>query len=81
NAVLKIYPNPVSGLLLLCVSQELMQSPSVAAVTDITGRIVLTQPLWQPAETINTNSLAKGIYLLTVSQSGNIRACARFVKQ
>ena len=64
NTILKLYPNPTYGL--LNVDVEAFSSSSQIQITNIMGKIILSQKIESPKTTINTSTYSKGIYFLTV---------------
>ena len=65
--VFKIYPNPTNGTLILETNLALEEDQTLQ-IFDLTGNLVFKQELSKSEETINIESLAKGLYFL---QFGN----------
>jgi hypothetical protein len=72
-----IYPNPASDQVYINISNANRMSLNVSII-DLSGRVVLQETI--SSATINTSSLANGIYLLKLNTSKAIYIC-RFVIQ
>lgn len=72
---LNLYPNPVENLLHIeTACSEEMQ----VMIVDFRGKVVLIETL-NESGTINVSDLMKGIYFVTVIQSGNKLPCQKIV--
>jgi Metallo-peptidase family M12B Reprolysin-like/Secretion system C-terminal sorting domain/Bacterial pre-peptidase C-terminal domain/Fibronectin type III domain len=69
NGIVKIYPNPVSNVLNVSVLGGISAKASLQ-VTDLNGKIVLTQNLINNPQSIDISRLAKGVYLIKVDNGG-----------
>ena len=72
---LKLYPNPVVGVLNIKVNYNVINQPYT--IIDCLGRIVLNGKLNEVDNSINVEQLSKGIYYLKVS--GN--SASKFIKE
>ncbi len=79
NAVIKIYPNPVSDILNISVLGEI-SSKSQFEIIDGKGATVLVNKIGRNPQTVNISKLAKGTYLVRVNNGINT-ITAKFVKQ
>ena len=75
NNTIKIYPNPVKDILTIESSQELNND---IKITDLSGRVLITDKLKGKSIEINVSSLKKGIYLLQISETNEV---IRFTKR
>lgn len=71
-----IYPNPVQNV--LQIQSATLAQISKVKIIDVQGKIVLEQT--QNTNTINVETLAKGIYLLE-TYSGNEKQISKFIKE
>ncbi|MES2589432.1 MAG: T9SS type A sorting domain-containing protein [Bacteroidota bacterium] len=58
----KVYPNPVEDVLII----DLKETATIT-ISDITGKVIKTQKLTNSANTISTSDLAKGQYVVNIS--------------
>ncbi|MEZ4800902.1 MAG: T9SS type A sorting domain-containing protein [Flavobacteriales bacterium] len=70
NSIVAVYPNPVSGPLVLNVSADLIGS--IYTIYDITGRVVEYGKINAAKTTIDFSSQSSGSYIIRVGES-NIR--------
>lgn len=78
-AQLPVFPNPAHDLLQL---PELPARTATAEISDLTGRVVLRQPLSGPAAQLRVQALAPGLYHLRLRQpDGTLTGWTRFVKE
>jgi len=75
--IAKVYPNPATNSLHISIKDNSVQQ---LVVTDMAGRTINTVQVNAPEMTINTASLAPGVYILQLSGIGNTGSI-RFVKQ
>ncbi|PWA10236.1 T9SS-dependent M36 family metallopeptidase [Flavobacterium laiguense] len=68
--VMKLYPNPSSGIVNIRVSQYIGKVS--IQINDITGRVVYTlkDADFESEKTLDLSSLAKGVYILTMKGEG-----------
>ena len=70
NKVINVYPNPASGLVFINFQpQSGMES---IALYDLTGRMLLTQPVLQETEKMDVSRLPEGIYLIRATGTSGI---------
>ncbi len=77
------YPNPVNDILNVNVSTEAISKDWQVTISDVSGRNILLNRTAQQADfplQINTANYAKGVYLLTLENNGQIHT-ERFVKR
>lgn len=83
NLQLAAYPNPVTDILNVVLNSK-MNANYVVNILDVTGKVVLQQASvsnnTQNKIAVDVAGLAKGVYLVTVNQAGNVGQI-RFVKQ
>jgi uncharacterized repeat protein (TIGR03803 family) len=75
---INIYPNPANDILTV-EGTELIKE-TILSVYNLQGQLLLKQTVKQAKEEINISGLAKGIYLLKVSNRENIKV-KKFVKE
>lgn len=78
-AGIAVYPNPATDHLTItnALSQELALS-----LSDVSGRIILASSFAASEHTLNTGSIAKGVYMLSVRDaSGNLVKTVKLVKE
>lgn len=61
----KIYPNPANDKFLLVLPQQAING--ILTLTDITGKIILTQKITSEKEIIQTNNIKDGVYFVKVT--------------
>lgn len=59
-----IYPNPTNEILNISIAKELDLSHAKISLVDISGRVILNQPIHSAETTININHLPNGVYVL-----------------
>ena len=79
NAVIKIYPNPVSDILNISVLGEI-SNKSQFEIIDAKGATVLVNKIGRNPQAVNISKLSKGTYLVRVNNGFNT-ITAKFVKQ
>jgi hypothetical protein len=62
-----VFPNPSNGSFFVSVPADLT-SASIK-LTDISGRLIMQREMNMPTEQVNTEALAKGIYILTLQSN------------
>ncbi len=68
NAIqFSVFPNPSAGKFFVAVPNNL--SKASIAVTDISGRVLLSQPMDNATQMIDASALAKGVYLITLQST------------
>jgi Zn-dependent metalloprotease len=78
-ASVAVYPNPAADH--LTVKNYLNRELSVS-LSDVSGRIILSENIATAEHTLNTGSIAKGVYLLSVRDaSGNLVKTVKLVKE
>ena len=68
NLVIEVYPNPTSGILQVSMNDF---TNKTYKLYDITGRLIIGNPLTKVLSEINLSSYAGGIYILAVYQENN----------
>jgi hypothetical protein len=82
NGDIKIYPNPIDEYLEIDFSEKVNQGIYNIEFFDMHGRIVHSATLKNSRNKVNLSSLAKGIYLLKISdESGNVLVSKRVFKE
>jgi hypothetical protein len=74
-----VYPNPFRNELVIKAGK--MDGDAIAYLQDITGKTIAAEALVSQSVSINTSSLAKGIYLLRILENGKLIAASKVVKQ
>ncbi len=62
-----VFPNPSNGSFFVSVPADL--TSATIKLTDISGRLILQREMNMPTEQVNTEALAKGIYILTLQSN------------
>ncbi len=62
-----VFPNPSNGSFFVSVPADL--TSAAIKLTDISGRLILEREMNMPTEQVNTEALAKGIYILTLQSN------------
>ena len=73
---LKVYPSVVNDVLTVEIGST---DKATLTIRDITGKTITTQQATETTQ-INTSTLPKGLYILSVEAAG-FKASERFVKQ
>lgn len=76
SADVSIFPNPAHNYITLSTENVALESVSII---DALGRLVLTEKLSNTNEVININSLANGLYHMTITTEGGLEAIT-FIK-
>jgi hypothetical protein len=71
--VLQAFPNPASGSVTVRVSGNTSSNASVA-ITDVTGKVLLQQPMPTAEAVIDLGGLAKGMYLVRYTDNLNTKS-------
>ena len=69
SSELSVYPNPAHNSFTVSLNSEMKNAE--LKLTDVTGRIVIEQPLRNPTTTINS-ALSAGVYFVKVSDGENV---------
>ena len=77
--LIKLYPNPVTNILNVSVLGDI-GSKSVLTITDVSGKVVMTQKFIQNPQAVNISALIKGTYFLKINNGGK-NISAKFVKE
>ncbi|MFN0032361.1 MAG: T9SS type A sorting domain-containing protein [Flavobacteriales bacterium] len=77
SASLQVWPNPFSTYL----KAVLPANATSMSVTDATGRLVFSEPVFYPNQTWNLSMLADGVYVMRVEMVGGMMVSSRIVKQ
>lgn len=77
KAVAKVYPNPASDVLYIELNNDAIKQ---LTVSDMTGKVLMTQSPSADKEAINISSLPAGTYYLHLSDGKHVSG-TRFVKQ
>jgi hypothetical protein len=82
NGNFEIYPNPIDDYTEIKFSENFKQEFYYLEILDMHGRIVHSATLKNSRNKVNLSSLAKGIYLLKISdESGNVLVSKRVFKE
>lgn len=79
NTNFNVYPNPASSSIIVNVSQTLEQYNNIS-FTDINGKIILTQNVVHGENSINIESLEKGIYFVYMYNLKQSQCIGKFIK-
>jgi Zn-dependent metalloprotease len=75
----KVYPVPASDRLIVAMTEN--ASYTTVELTDMMGRVILTQAVTSKKEQLNVSSLASGVYLIRLrDESGSKTYTSRIVK-
>ncbi|MCB0396389.1 MAG: S8 family serine peptidase [Flavobacteriales bacterium] len=77
KGILNVFPNPVQQQLNIGLEQVPNQ-PVVIMITDVTGRIVMTQELHQVVTTLDVSDLNIGLYFISMNGGEKV---LRFIKE
>lgn len=78
NAIpFSVYPNPAASHVKIELQRE---EPSTVELQDVTGKKLQSFTMTQSAE-INTENLAKGVYLIRITDRNNKTAFKKFIKE
>lgn len=66
----ELYPNPANASVTVNIPQFSVQSKIRFTLYDMTGRVVLTQPITMQRTTFETGTLAAGIYTCAIENGG-----------
>ena len=69
KGTISIYPNPTTGLLTIKTPKDDFTS---LAITNSIGQLLLTEPITNTQTTINVNTLAPGLYYLTLKGESGV---------
>jgi hypothetical protein len=76
------YPNPVSDVVTVSLKNE---NASIASITvyDVLGKLIFAQQLSTSitSETIDLSSVSKGLYLLEVTTTANLKVVKKLIVQ
>ena len=75
---MSIYPNPSNGLFNYTFSN--MPGAVNLTVTDVTGKVVISEQITQTVGTIDLTTFEKGVYMLNIEHNGQI-STTRLMKQ
>jgi hypothetical protein len=64
----RVYPNPASSVLNITTFPAL--GAGVLTITDIAGRVLLTQKLAKEKEAVDVSALARGVYIYRITETG-----------
>lgn len=64
---ISVYPNPTNEILNISIAKELDLTHAKIFLVDISGRVILTQPINSTESTININHLPNGVYVLKIN--------------
>jgi len=70
NKEINIYPNPASGLVFINFQPE--SDIESIALYDLTGRMLLTQPVLQETEKLDVSQFPEGIYMIRATGNSGI---------
>lgn len=76
---LSIYPNPANGVLNISIAKELDLTHSKISLVDISGRIILSQPINSAETTVNINHFPNGIYFVNAQLNDKSMVIKKFV--
>jgi hypothetical protein len=74
---ISIYPNPTTGILTIKTPKDDFTS---LAITNSIGQLLLNEPITNTLTTINGNTLAPGLYYLTLKGESGVEV-RKFVKE
>lgn len=79
QAAWRVYPNPTTGVVRVASGNDVAE-PVVCTVYDLYGKMLLSNQLDASQSTLDLSALAKGMYIVRVSQNGNIVANEKVMK-
>jgi photosystem II stability/assembly factor-like uncharacterized protein len=65
---INIYPNPANEQIIINIKKQI-GNELIATIYNVTGEVILLKSITATTTTINTNTLAKGCYILEISNS------------
>ncbi len=75
---LTVFPNPAQNQISISIPLE-AYGESWLKIFDMSGRLVMTEKMIQPTQTVDITSLSSGQYLLQVMQNDNLSSTKLFV--
>jgi hypothetical protein len=79
EAIVKVYPNPVTNMLNVSLLGNLSKQ-SVLQIVDARGIVVMEQKALNNPQSIDVSKLAKGTYMIRMNNGGSVLT-SKFVKQ
>jgi hypothetical protein len=79
SGLVKIYPNPVGDVLNVSVLGQISSKASLQ-ISDAEGKVVMTKNIVNNPQSIDISQLAKGVYMIKVTNGGSILT-SKFVKE
>ena len=67
KGALQLYPNPATSE--VYIKSGMMAFPASASISDITGKLIITQSLESESQAIGTSALQSGIYLVSIKDN------------
>ncbi|MEM9051803.1 MAG: T9SS type A sorting domain-containing protein [Bacteroidota bacterium] len=77
----RVYPNPASELISLTFPSRIEKEAVSIRLTDISGRIVLSQSLLTEKQVVDISTLPNGLYLIELSNNQGSLGVCRLVKR
>ncbi|WP_262714076.1 PQQ-dependent sugar dehydrogenase [Flavobacterium luteum] len=74
---IELYPNPANKE--FYIKTNSIQFPSMLKITNVLGKVVLNITLQNNSKTINTDSLQKGMYIVTIKENSGIKHNAKLL--
>ena len=81
SKVLKVWPNPTTGMLTLWIDDPIEAANSRIQVTDGIGRIIRQVSLEAFPSQLDLSSLTPGLYHVTLFENGEVKAFKQILKQ
>jgi aminopeptidase N len=79
NKYLNIYPNPATNNVTVAISNSNVGSNAKIIITDVSGRIILSQQANNGDNNINLNQLQNGVYFVTLQNENKTIASKKLV--
>lgn len=80
TALLKMSPNPTSGILNISLLGAEVSRQSVVQIMDIKGKVVMEQQLKRNTQSVDVSKLAGGTYVVRINNGSSV-ITSKFVKQ
>lgn len=77
---ISVYPQPAHSSIRLQYDENLYENAQIV-LADLYGRKLLTTPLLENDQSVDIAQLPKGIYLLQIQESGQVRDSQKIIKQ
>lgn len=78
---MKVYPNPANISLNLDLQNFEQNSNLYYKISDLSGRLLIAEPLLQTNNSIDVSSFTNGLYLLEIYENNTLKEVFKFIKE